>query len=65
MLPKIDKPVVVCAAKTDYMSSVVAMQKAIPHAKLEVFDGDGHALFVDDPDKFNALVEDFLLNLER
>ena len=65
VLPKIDKPVVVCAAKTDYMSTIVAMQKAISHSKLEVFDGDGHALFVDDPDKFNALVEDFLLNLER
>jgi len=47
------------------MSTIVAMQKAISHSKLEVFDGDGHALFVDDPDKFNALVEDFLLNLER
>ncbi len=65
VLPKIDKPVVVCAAKSGYMSTIVAMQKNIPNSKLEVFDGDGHALFVDDPDKFNALVEDFLLNLAR
>jgi non-heme chloroperoxidase len=65
VLPKIDKPVVVCAAKSGYMSTIVAMQKNIPGSKLEVFDGDGHALFVDDPDKFNALVEDFLLNLAR
>jgi non-heme chloroperoxidase len=65
VLPKIDKPVVVCAAKNGYMSTIVAMQKSIPNAKLEIFDGDGHALFVDDPDKFNALVEDFLLNLAR
>jgi microsomal epoxide hydrolase len=65
VLPKIDKPVVVCAAKSGYMSTIVAMQKNIPSSKLEVFDGDGHALFVDDPDKFNALVEDFLLNLAR
>jgi non-heme chloroperoxidase len=63
VLPKIDKPVVVCAAKTGYMSTIVAMQKNIPNSKLEVFDGDGHALFVDDPDKFNALVEDFLVGL--
>jgi non-heme chloroperoxidase len=63
VLPKIDKPAVVCAAKTEYMSTIVAMQKAIPGAKLEVFDGDGHALFVDDPDKFNALLEDFLVGL--
>jgi non-heme chloroperoxidase len=65
VLPKIDKPVVVCAAKTGYMGTIVAMQKSIPNSKLEIFDGDGHALFVDDPDKFNALVEDFLLNLSR
>ena len=65
VLPKIDKPVVVCAAKSGYMNTIVAMQKNIPSSKLEVFDGDGHALFVDDPDKFNALVEDFLLNLAR
>jgi len=65
VLPKIDKPVVVCAAKTDYMGTILAMQKNIPNSKLEIFEGDGHALFVDDPDKFNALVEDFLLNLAR
>jgi non-heme chloroperoxidase len=65
VLPKIDKPVVVCAAKSGYMSTIVAMQKSIPSSKLEVFEGDGHALFVDDPDKFNALLEDFLLNLAR
>jgi non-heme chloroperoxidase len=65
VLPKIDKPVVVCAAKSGYMSTIVAMQKNIPNSKLEIFEGDGHALFVDDADKFNALVEDFLLNLAR
>jgi microsomal epoxide hydrolase len=65
VLPKIDKPVVVCAAKSGYMGTIVAMQKNIPNSKLEIFEGDGHALFVDDPDKFNALVEDFLLNLSR
>ena len=65
VLPKIDKPVVVCAARSGYMGTIVAMQKSIPNSKLEIFEGDGHALFVDDPDKFNALVEDFLLNLAR
>jgi non-heme chloroperoxidase len=65
VLPKIDKPVVVCAAKSGYMGTIVAMQKNIPNSKLEIFEGAGHALFVDDPDKFNALVEDFLLNLAR
>ena len=28
--------------------------------RLELFEGDGHALFVDDPEKFNRVLEDFL-----
>ena len=28
--------------------------------RLEIFEGDGHALFVDDPEKFNHVLESFL-----
>jgi non-heme chloroperoxidase len=31
--------------------------------RLERFEGDGHALFVDDPEKFNRVLEDFLRTL--
>src|SRR5580700_3109412 len=31
--------------------------------RLERFDGDGHALFVDDAEKFNGVVEEFIHNL--
>ncbi|MFZ0885947.1 MAG: alpha/beta hydrolase, partial [Candidatus Acidiferrales bacterium] len=64
VLPKIDKPTVICAAKSPYMSTIVDMQSKIKGSQLEVFEGDGHALFVDDADKFNALVEDLLLELK-
>jgi non-heme chloroperoxidase len=64
VLAKIKVPVLICAAKNPYMAPIVDMQKAIPGSRLEVFDGDGHALFVDDPDKFNALLEDFLQDLK-
>jgi microsomal epoxide hydrolase len=63
VLPKIDKPSIVCAAKTPYMGTIVEMQNQIQGSQLEVFDGDGHALFVDDADKFNSLLEEFLLDL--
>jgi non-heme chloroperoxidase len=33
--------------------------------RLERFDGDGHALFVDEPEKFNRVVEDFLQGLSK
>jgi pimeloyl-ACP methyl ester carboxylesterase len=39
------------------------MQKTIPGAKLEFFDDAGHALFVDDPERFNALLDQFLSTL--
>jgi non-heme chloroperoxidase len=64
VLPKIDRPTLVCAAKSPFFDRVVAMQKSIPGSQLEVFEGDGHALFVDDPDKFNAAVEDMLQDLK-
>ena len=63
VLPKIDKPSIVCAAKTPYMTSILEMQKQIHGSQLEVFDGAGHALFVDDADHFNTLLEEFLLDL--
>jgi non-heme chloroperoxidase len=64
VLPKIDKPSIVCAAKTPYMGTILEMQKQIHGSQLEVFDGAGHALFVDDADHFNTLLEEFLLDLK-
>ena len=63
-LPKIDRPTMICAAKpNDFYQREVAMKNAIPNAQIVDFEGDGHALFVDEPDKFNAAMEDFLLDL--
>jgi non-heme chloroperoxidase len=62
-LAKINKPTIVCAAKSSYVEGIVEMQKKIPGSRLEMFDDVGHALFVDDADKFNALLEDFLHDL--
>ena len=33
--------------------------------RLERFDGDGHALFIDDPEKFNHVLEGFLQSLPK
>ena len=33
--------------------------------RLERFDGDGHALFVDDPEKFNRVLEEFVAGLPQ
>jgi non-heme chloroperoxidase len=64
VLPKIDKPTIICAAKFGNVAQISDMQTKIPGSQLEVFEGDGHALFVDDPDKFNAVLEDLLQDLK-
>lgn len=35
------------------------------NVRLERFDGDGHALFVDNPEKFNRVLEEFLQSLSK
>jgi non-heme chloroperoxidase len=65
VLPKVDKPTLVCAARSPYFDRVVAMQKRIPGSRLAVFEGAGHALFVDNAEQFNAAMENFLSGLKQ
>jgi non-heme chloroperoxidase len=64
VLGKIDKPTVIAWATKGMQPIFQDMQKRIPGAKLEPFDDAGHALFVDDADKFNILLEEFITNLK-
>jgi non-heme chloroperoxidase len=64
-LVKIDKPTLIVGATKRLLPQFQDMQKSIPHAKLEFFDDAGHALFVDDSDKFNALLDEFLTSLKK
>jgi non-heme chloroperoxidase len=57
---KNDKPMLICAANSIFTAQMADLHRRIPQARYEIFDDAGHALFVDDPDKFNALLEDFL-----
>jgi non-heme chloroperoxidase len=58
VLSKIDKPVL-------YMVSTVSgdqvdvLKKKVPSAQIELFRKAGHALFIDEPDRFNSLVAAF------
>ena len=40
--------------------SGVELARRIPGARFETFPGGGHLLFIEEPEHFNALVEDFL-----
>jgi non-heme chloroperoxidase len=63
-LAKIDKPTVIAAANKNLMPAFQDMQKRIPGSKIETFDDAGHALFVDDAEKFNILLEEFITTLK-
>ena len=63
-LAKIDKPTVIVGATAGMLPNFQDMQKRIPGAKLETLDDAGHAVFVDDADKFNILLEEFITNLK-
>lgn len=41
------------------------LQTNRPGTQIEVFKAAGHALFVDEPERFNALIEDFVSRLSR
>jgi non-heme chloroperoxidase len=59
-LAKIHQPTLIVGAKSSYDFIVRDMQKQIPGSRLEIFDDAGHALFVEDADRFNSLLENFL-----
>jgi non-heme chloroperoxidase len=62
-LAKIDKPTLMIVTRGSLMPNYEQMQKAIRGARMEIFEGDGHALFVDDSDRFNGTLEDFIFDL--
>jgi len=62
-LAKIDKPTLLVAAQSPWLPAFQDMQKRIPGSRIEVLENVGHALFVDDADRFNALLEDFVKGL--
>jgi microsomal epoxide hydrolase len=63
-LAKIDKPTLIIAASGGLCGGVCEdMQKHIRSSHLEIMENVGHALFVDDPARFNSLLEDFVRGL--
>ncbi len=62
-LAKITKPTLIIGADSPFAGAYTEMQKSIPGSRLEIFKNVGHALFVDDADRFNRTVEEFIENL--
>lgn len=64
MLPSIDIPVLITTgAKSGAFPGCQYMFEHIPGARMEVFERSGHVLFYEEPDRFNAVVADFVDSL--
>ena len=59
-LARINRPVLFMYQPETQQAADYLKLKLGDNLRLERFDGDGHALFVDDPEKFNHVLEDFL-----
>src|SRR4029450_7020046 len=64
-LKKIECPtLIIASAKSFELSRQQAAANQIPHARFEKVDDTAHAVFLDQPDRFNELLKSFLANLE-
>ena len=64
-LAKINRPILFAFQPDTQPSADFLKSKLGDKIRLEKFEGDGHALFVDDPAKFNRLLEDFVQGLPK
>jgi non-heme chloroperoxidase len=62
---RIHEPVLFAYQPSTQPSADLLKSKLGDKVRLERFDGVGHALFVDDPEKFNHVLEDFLQSLPK
>ena len=60
-LAKLDRPTLVIAAATsDGLAAQRAMLGRLPQGRIEVIAEAGHAVFIDQPQRFNAILQGFL-----
>ena len=62
---RMNRPMLFTYQHSTQASADLLKSKLGDKVRLERFDGDGHALFVDDPEKFDRLLEEFLQSLPK
>ena len=63
VLAKVDRPVLYAIANPVLSAQGKLLKQQVASARIEVFEGAGHALFVDEADRFNRLLEEFMTSL--
>lgn len=60
-LQKLDRPALVIASATSReLDAMKAMTASLPQGRMEVLEGAGHAVFIDQPERFDAALREFL-----
>ena len=62
---RVNRPVLFAYQPGTQQSADFLKAKLGDKVRMERFDGAGHALFVDDPDKFNRVLEEFVESLAK
>ena len=63
VLPEIDVPVLVCAGADEKWRSVASVEHAaelVPDARFELFERSGHCPMLEEPERFNRVLADFV-----
>ena len=64
-LAKMNRPVLFAYQPESQATADFLKSKLGDRLRLERFEGDGHALFVDEPEKFNHVLEEFIKGLPK
>jgi pimeloyl-ACP methyl ester carboxylesterase len=66
VLPEVDVPSLVCAGADEKWRSVAAVERSrelLPDAEFELFEESGHALTIEEPERFNRVLGRFVESL--
>ena len=64
-LRKLDRPLLFASRGDIPTAEANIVLAEVPKARIEVFPGSGHALFLDDPERFNRVLKEFIAALPR
>ncbi len=63
ILRRVDVPLYVVCGEGDYIcppSAIETLRREVPHARVDIFKGAGHGLFLTRPEEFNQVLTEFM-----
>jgi len=62
-IAKLDRPILILCQAASKSRAADLIVSTVPSTRVELFEDAGHALFVDDAQRFNAVLDDFVQHL--